>query len=450
MKKVLFSAIAVLGIALANAKAQIVEQKEDFAPIAATWPVIKAGHAGTELVALVNPHNLPTSVVFIVDGKPYKQCDNISGSDAIPMVCLTSGLAGGMHNFQVMVMNAKGYQITGAEKFFFPTDIGKLAKAEEKSAEKGVDLNSAAKLHDPAIMSGVTASLNFWTHLPHQLDYFVDYFNSSGSGSGDQIGMLHADSISVLMDSTKVAFCNAINGQIHFTFSNLYSGDTYKSRIFAFNAAAGAIIWYPASNLCYYLATDFIATSSIGSADISCDRPKKEIYLHFIDNNDMQAFWTGAVDTVSTCNSPLAQGQGAIPNINIGKVHKQLDSLDLTQYLPWFPNKTYWVKLYLHNSTGIVDSVITSCTLHTGINELAAGESFATFPNPVKDVLNINSTVEGNFGLYDMTGREVRSERIKTGQTVLSRDNVLPGFYIYSLILKDGRIITGKMVFADE
>ncbi len=101
------------------------------------------------------------------------------------------------------------------------------------------------------------------------------------------------------------------------------------------------------------------------------------------------------------------------------------------------------------NSAGWKDSTISSlCAVLASTNELSSGESFTIFPNPIADEAFIKSTVEGNLTLYDVTGREVREQKILPGQILLEHKDVMPGVYFYHLIATKGKgEITGKLLF---
>jgi hypothetical protein len=145
-----------------------------------------------------------------------------------------------------------------------------------------------------------------------------------------------------------------------------------------------------------------------------------------------------------------------MPQFNIGAIGTTnsytINVNQVIQYVPHPANTTmlYSVKVIM-STTNWKDSTISTCGIYAAVNELSEGESFTIFPNPIVDQATVKSTVEGNLTLYDLTGREVGSQRISQGQSALDHKDMLPGFYFYRLIADEGKgELSGKLLFVKE
>ena len=66
----------------------------------------------------------------------------------------------------------------------------------------------------------------------------------------------------------------------------------------------------------------------------------------------------------------------------------------------------------------------------TGINPLIAKNTSAVYPNPVDDLTILETSVGGIYGLYDYTGRLLRSSPVQAGKNTLNFSTLSPGVYI--------------------
>lgn len=73
----------------------------------------------------------------------------------------------------------------------------------------------------------------------------------------------------------------------------------------------------------------------------------------------------------------------------------------------------------------------------------------AIYPNPVKDMLNIQlpSNMKGGVAhIYDLSGKLIKTEQIKTGVTSLQVSSINKGVYIVDIKLNDGTKVTKKFI----
>jgi hypothetical protein len=91
------------------------------------------------------------------------------------------------------------------------------------------------------------------------------------------------------------------------------------------------------------------------------------------------------------------------------------------------------------------------CDNHIGISENISMFSSTVFPNPATNsaTIDFENPTNANFGLqvFDITGRTVIEQNIKTNRTQLNTQNLPPGIYQYRLISeKERRQNFGKFV----
>jgi hypothetical protein len=77
----------------------------------------------------------------------------------------------------------------------------------------------------------------------------------------------------------------------------------------------------------------------------------------------------------------------------------------------------------------------------SGIENLST-EKLIFFPNPVRNIIRF-ATDTGTISIYDLTGREVLSTTIRSGQADVS--SIKAGVYII-LIQSEGKIQTSKFI----
>ena len=69
------------------------------------------------------------------------------------------------------------------------------------------------------------------------------------------------------------------------------------------------------------------------------------------------------------------------------------------------------------------------------------------FPNPVKDKIIIDNNNIALFQLFDIFGREVIHLNVINDLTIIRREKLASGIYLYKLSRKDSKIISGKLIF---
>ena len=303
--------------------------------------------------------------------------------------------------------------------------------------------------------AAISSSLAFFSAGTDSVTIYVNYSGSAGAGSGDQIGIQFGKSTSPNMDSVSAQFTTDSSGQVVFQFKNLESGTQYRYRLYAFDGTLGVVIFYPSSSGFYYVTTVWVPQSSISQTSyLNCAGIVKTVDIGPVSSNDPNTWVKVLADTGA---NPTFTGTYSLtwtmPQFNIGAVGTVMSySIGVTSLIKVDannPSTAYQVKVIVWNSGGWKDSTVSMCMLPTGIDELGERESFAIFPNPAIDDITVKSTIGGNLKLYDIAGREVRSEKIVPGQTFIQMKDILPGLYFYRLIDEKGRgeVTAGKIVF---
>ena len=74
---------------------------------------------------------------------------------------------------------------------------------------------------------------------------------------------------------------------------------------------------------------------------------------------------------------------------------------------------------------GVENGVFTACS------EMEAAKGKSIYPNPAKDVVTVNGTIEGEtIAIYDMTGRICLTTSSDADRTVINIDKLQPGNYL--------------------
>ena len=92
-----------------------------------------------------------------------------------------------------------------------------------------------------------------------------------------------------------------------------------------------------------------------------------------------------------------------------------------------------------------------SFTGYNGINEATQNNGVNIYPNPSSSLTNFDVTSENanNVVVYDMTGREVTSSIILNKKATINSSNLAEGVYSYSIVGKQGEVISrGKFSVA--
>ena len=93
-------------------------------------------------------------------------------------------------------------------------------------------------------------------------------------------------------------------------------------------------------------------------------------------------------------------------------------------------------------------------TLYTGIKPIADLANFFVFPNPATSVFtvalagpnDINGYNDLHFTLYDLTGRLVMDQLLKEQTTLLHRDDLTSGMYLWQIADNNKALSNGKLV----
>ena len=79
---------------------------------------------------------------------------------------------------------------------------------------------------------------------------------------------------------------------------------------------------------------------------------------------------------------------------------------------------------------------VDSVGIVTGINNYPPikDQDLIVFPNPGNDIIYVETQLkDAEFQLYDLTGREVCSQRLVTGRSSIPVQNLISGLYIYKV-----------------
>jgi hypothetical protein len=88
----------------------------------------------------------------------------------------------------------------------------------------------------------------------------------------------------------------------------------------------------------------------------------------------------------------------------------------------------------------------TACTTSNTI-ENKDDIVLSIFPNPVKEKIIINDCNVSLFQLFDIFGREIIHINILNDHTIIHRNKLASGIYVYKISRKDSEIISGKLIF---
>jgi hypothetical protein len=97
------------------------------------------------------------------------------------------------------------------------------------------------------------------------------------------------------------------------------------------------------------------------------------------------------------------------------------------------------------------DTVIYRDTCFVGIKEVSIASSFVNiFPNPLhsSSILQIinPSFFQAELKIYNVLGGEVKRQKITSQTTVINRDGMADGIYLFRVINERGESMGGKFV----
>jgi hypothetical protein len=341
-----------------------------------------------------------------------------------------------------------------ANNLFSKEEIVRM-EANHRKALKALKGKANQKGGNPSVLN-ITGGMAFFTSAIDTQAFYFDYLGSTGPF--DQIGFQHGKASASMFDTTMVQYVTSMPaGQAVFVRKNLISGTQYRFKFFVFDAANGTVTFYPGGNGCYYATTVWVSQTSISSQSFLYCSGAVKIADVALSTNNPQTWIRVVADTGAnpTFNSIYSLTY-SMPQFNIGAIGTTNSyTIDVSQVIKYVPHPANTTMLYsvkvIMSTTNWKDSTISTCGIYAAVNELSQGESFTIFPNPIVDQAVIKSTVEGNLTLYDLTGREVGSQRISQGQSSLDHKDMLPGFYFYRLIADEGKgELSGKLLFVKE
>lgn len=76
----------------------------------------------------------------------------------------------------------------------------------------------------------------------------------------------------------------------------------------------------------------------------------------------------------------------------------------------------------------------------TSVNEISAVNSINIYPNPAKDVINIDLKTDAQIAIYSLDGRAVTAENIIKGVNTINVSDLPVGMYILEVITEGGRM----------
>lgn len=146
---------------------------------------------------------------------------------------------------------------------------------------------------------------------------------------------------------------------------------------------------------------------------------KKNSYIDWIPERSVKMLYSGKDSMVSpqnainTCEHMLALGAKNIEAINVFPegVHENSLIPELKYAMTWF------------------EGIKTPCQLVTSSNDFAQKKAFSIFPNPSKNVININYPEELNIEIFSMQGQKVLSGKIAANGSI-DISGLKPGQYI--------------------
>ena len=83
------------------------------------------------------------------------------------------------------------------------------------------------------------------------------------------------------------------------------------------------------------------------------------------------------------------------------------------------------------------------------IDEVYNSTNWQVYPNPANDVVVLNGNVGSgaSIQLFDITGKQVKSEQLETNTSSVELSNLVEGIYIYQIVSLEGALLrTGKLM----
>ncbi len=97
------------------------------------------------------------------------------------------------------------------------------------------------------------------------------------------------------------------------------------------------------------------------------------------------------------------------------------------------------------SSTWKIDNTMLFKNITTGVNDIENAE-ISVFPNPARDVINVNTNAEGVVSVADLTGKTVMTEAVNKGENRLNISNLHPGVYFVILKTSENNFKAEKLI----
>lgn len=202
---------------------------------------------------------------------------------------------------------------------------------------------------------------------------------------------------------------------------NVYIGGEFQGRMYVGNDTL--------TNIHYGVGTDYFLVKS-GQNNCNCVLPEAT-YSHNGSNGSIQFNYTGSANYDRL---EWEFGDGTVQSTTTGTVnHSFADNIE------------YWVCVTAHNSCGY-DTWCTWVDPYRLSTETLSRDSFSFHPNPVDDILNIDTKEAMAYTLFDLLGKTVRKGNLLQGGNSLDTSALPPGFYMLRLTNANGAQRVVKVV----
>lgn len=173
---------------------------------------------------------------------------------------------------------------------------------------------------------------------------------------------------------------------------------------------------------------------------------------NYSNSTTISSYQTGSRTVTFNGFGTLILPQGTFLNVALIS-ELRTNSLGPDSYLYTWYDISNGKKLLYRSENGSSITTVWNNELPTGINEINKTLDFTIFPNPISTVaiVKINTKLPQTdlmFLLYNLIGEEVYKTEISNNETVISRNGLPNGMYLY--IIKSNsqeNLATGKLIF---
>lgn len=98
------------------------------------------------------------------------------------------------------------------------------------------------------------------------------------------------------------------------------------------------------------------------------------------------------------------------------------------------------------------DGLYKSVDKITKVNEFIKSNRHSVFPNPFNDHLSVELDTQINakgavLNIYTLSGIAVQRYSLASSKNIIKLEgNLNPGYYLYNIRLRDGKLLSGKLV----